>query len=83
MPASRLDVVLLGAIQGHEHGQGPQPAGKRKADQDGQDHPLVTPAENGHRVRGADRIPVTALAEDLGAFVPIDGIIPCRSLRQA
>ena len=46
VPASGLVIVLFRVVQRHEEGQGPEPARKREADQHGQHHPLVTPAED-------------------------------------
>src|SRR5437588_276907 len=55
--------------------QCPQPARPRDANRYGQDDPLVPPAERGGGVRGADRVAVAALAEDLRASVLVDGVI--------
>ena len=73
-PAAFL-VVLRGAVQGDQHGQGPGPAGEGEADQDGQDDPLVPPAPGGVAVAGADRVAVAGLAMDLPAGVLGDGVV--------
>src|SRR5262249_50586038 len=75
VPASSLLVVLLAAIQGDQQWQGPLPLCEGEADQHAQHHPLVTPAEGGERVRGADRVSMASFAEDLVARVLIDGVV--------
>jgi hypothetical protein len=70
-----LPVVLLGAVEVHEHGQGPGARGEGEADQDTQDDPLVAVAPGGVALGGADGVAVTGLAVDLPAGVAIDGIV--------
>src|SRR5262249_19019263 len=65
--AAALPIVLLGAVQGHQHGQGPRPAGAGQPDQHGQDDPLVPPAPGGVAVAAADGVAVLRLAVDLPA----------------
>jgi hypothetical protein len=75
VPFASLEVVLLAAVQRHQQRQGPRPFGEGQADQHGQHHPLVAPAEGSERVAGADRVAVAGLAEDLVAWVFGDRVV--------
>src|SRR4051812_31585149 len=75
VPAVVLLVVFFAATEDDEDGQGPETLGEGKADQDGQDQPLVPPAEGREGVAAADGVAVAAFAVDLVAGVLIDGVV--------
>lgn len=75
MPAFLLLVLVFGLVQGHEEGQGPGTGSEGEADENGEDDPLVSPAESGEGVRGANGIAVAPLAKDTSAGVFTDGVI--------
>jgi len=75
MGTTPLLVLLLAAVQVHQHGQRPGAIGPGEAHQHGQDDPLVAVAPGGKAVAGTDRITVSGLAVDLASGMTIDRII--------
>ena len=75
MATLRATVVGRVAVQGDEHRQGPGPDGEGKADQDGEDDPLVAVAPGGEGVRGSERVAMPGLAEDVLAGVGEDRVV--------
>ena len=75
MPVPLAAVVLLGAVQGDQDRQGPGADGEGEADQDGEHDPLVAVPPGGEGVRGADRVAMAGLAEDVGAGMGDDRVI--------
>ena len=69
-------VVLLGAVQVHEHRQGAGPGGEGEAGEHRQHDPAMAVLPGGVGARGADRVAVPGLAVDLAARVAVDGVIP-------
>src|SRR5262249_3695335 len=68
-------VLLLRAVQGDQNRQGPRSRREGEPHQDGQDDPLVPPAEGGVGVRRARRVARPRLAVDLLALVFGDRIV--------
>lgn len=68
-------VVLLGAVQVHQHWQGPGAGGEGKLDQYGEHDPLVPVAPGGVRLGGPDRVAMAGLAVDALALVAVHRVV--------
>src|SRR5579875_1380649 len=75
MPPPAAAVLVLGAVEVHQHGEGPGGVGPREAYEDGEDDPSMAPPPGGVGVAGADRVAVPCLAVDLAAGVAVDGVV--------